>query len=283
MGVGPKSASALGVSISDSPDLGALGLSAGHLRDATAELALLALSSGWSLAYGGDLRRHGFTTLLAELVARYRGHPSHDATVSVTDYLAWPVHIGLSSAELAAFVDAHEPAVQLVYLSLDGGRLAPGVRLGLDSREPTAEEWKRGLSTMRSVMRDDIRGRIVLGGRVDGYKGDMPGIAEETWLSLQTGQPVFLLGGFGGCARDIAETVGLAEPWAGLRDGWPGRERFRDCSPADLRNGLSVDENCTLARTPHIDEAVSLVSRGLRGLFGNGGPRAQGVHQPSSP
>ena len=282
MGACTKSASAIGVSISDSPDLGPLGLSAGHLRDALAEVALLALSSGWSLAYGGDLRRHGFTTLLAELVARYRGHPRHDAAVGVIDYLAWPVHIGMSSDELAAFTDAHEPAVGLVYLSLDGGRLAPSDRRRMDSREPTAEEWARGLSAMRSVMRDDTRVRIVLGGQVDGYKGDMPGIAEETWLSLQAGQPVFLIGGFGGCARDIAETVGLAEPWAGSRDDWPGRERFRDHSPADLRNGLSENDNRILARTPHIDEAVVLVRRGLRQLFGNGGLHAQGVHHPSS-
>jgi len=43
----------------------------------------------------------------------------------------------------------------------------------------------------------------------------MPGIAEETYLSLEAQQPVFVLGGFGGCARDIAET---AERWAGSRE-----------------------------------------------------------------
>ena len=47
-------------------------------------------------------------------------------------------------------------------------------------------------------MRQETRARIVLGGRVAGYKGRMPGIAEEALLSLQAQQPVFLLGGFGG-------------------------------------------------------------------------------------
>ena len=78
----------VGISISDSPDLRALGLSDGHLRDAMAEIALQLLASGISLAYGGDLRQHGFTRLLAELVGRYQGHPRHAGTIAVTDYLA---------------------------------------------------------------------------------------------------------------------------------------------------------------------------------------------------
>ena len=66
---------AVGISVSESPDLRVLGLSDGHLRDAMAEIALLLLASGKSLAYGGDLRQHGFTQLLAELVGRHRDHP----------------------------------------------------------------------------------------------------------------------------------------------------------------------------------------------------------------
>ena len=123
---------------------------------------------------------------------------------------------------------------------------------------------------MRTTMRGDIQARIVLGGRVEGYKGAMPGIAEETSLSLEKGQPVFLLGGFGGCARDIAETLGLAECWTGSRDDWDGRRCFHKYSPDDLHNGLSWEENVILARTPHIQEAVTLVSRGLRRIFSNG-------------
>lgn len=103
----------------------------------------------------------------------------------------------------------------------------------------------------------------MLGGRVAGYKGRMPGIAEETLLSLRARQPVFLLGGFGGCARGIAEAIGLADTWAGSRSDWSGRSRFEGYSPEDLRNGLSDEENAVLARTPHIHQAVTLVSRGL--------------------
>ena len=92
-----------------------------------------------------------------------------------------------------------------------------------DIQEPDDDERAEGLTMMRIVMQKETQARIVLGGKVDGYKGRMPGIAEEALLSLQSHQPIFLLGGFGGCTRDIAETIGLADPWAGSRSHWDGR------------------------------------------------------------
>ena len=277
-----ETSTAVGVSVSESPDMRALGLSDGHLRDAMAEIALQVLASGTSLACDGDLRQHGFTDVLAELVGRYRNHPRHGGTITVTDYLAWPVHIRMTPNEIAAFSAEHEPAARLVFLGPDGARLAREQRLKLPAHEPNEDEWTKGLTAMRTVMGNDIQARVVLGGRVEGYKGAMPGIAEETRLSLEAGQPVFVLGGFGGCARDIAETVGLAERWAGSRGEWAGRECFRKYSPDDLRNGLSREENVVLARTPHIQEAVTLVSRGLRRILGDGAARARSLH-PRSP
>ena len=276
-----ETSTAVGVSVSASPDMQALGLSDGHLRDAMAEIALQVLASGTSLACGGDLRQHGFTEVLAELLGRYRDHPRHGGTIVVTDYLAWPVHIRMTSDEIAAFSAEHEPAVRLVFLGPDGARLAREQRLKLPVHEPKEEEWTKGLTAMRTVMRNDIQARVVLGGRVEGYKGSMPGIAEETCLSLEAGQPVFVLGGFGGCARDIAETVGLVECWAGSRGDWTGRECFRKYSPDHLRNGLSREENIVLARTPHIQEAVTLVSRGLRRILGDGAADARSLHSRS--
>lgn len=268
----------VGISISESPDLRNLGLSDGHLHDAMAEVALRLLASGISLAYGGDLRQHGFTQVLAELVGRYRGHPRHPGTIVVTDYLAWPVHIRMTSNELAAFSADHEPAAHLVFLSLDGTRLAREQRMNLPAQEPQEYEWTKGLTAMRTVMLAEICARIVLGGRVEGFSGAMPGIAEETYLSLDAGQPVFLLGGFGGCARDIAETLGLSERWGGSREDWSGRESFRNYSLDDLHNGLSREENYVLARTPHIQEAVDIVSRGLHQIVKNNSDYAQSIH-----
>ena len=275
----PKNISlAVGVSISESPDMQALGLSQRHLRDAMAEIALHILASGLSLVYGGDLRAHGFTSLLFELLTRYRDHPEHRGTITVTDYLAWPVHIRMTEKYLTTFSEEHENTAQLILLSQDGGRLDWQERLGLAVHEPDENEWAEGLTSMRQTMCEETSARVVVGGRVAGYKGNMPGIAEETLLSLQTGQPVYLLGGFGGCTRDIAETVGLVGRWAGSRNDWAGRDSFRSFKADDLHNGLSPDENVQLARTPHIVEAVTLMRRGLKRKLNGGGADAQGIH-----
>jgi len=266
---------AVAISVSDSPDMAALGLSNGHLRDAVAEIALHLLSAGVSLAYGGDLRQHGFTERLLELVERYRNHPRHRGTITVTNYLAWPVHIRMNPHELDAFVDEHKAVANLVFLARDGTRLEHRQRLDLPSHEPDEDEWAEGLTAMRTVMRRETRARVVVGGRVKGYQGAMPGIAEEICLSLEACQPVFLLGGFGGCTRDIAETVGLADRWAGSRGEWVGRNRFFRYSPNALHNGLSLDENTTL--TPHIEEAIALMLRGLRRILNRSEADAQGV------
>ena len=252
------------ISISDSPDLAVLGLSEAHLRDAMDRLALHLLASGASLAYGGDLRAHGFTEWLFELVSRYRRKTS-EVQIGVTNYLAWPVHIGMATDELEAISASLAGTGELVCLTQDG---RPLERSGWSRRglhQPTEQEWAAGLTAMRRVMRGASQARVVLGGRVSGYKGSMPGIAEEALLSLQEGQPLFLLGGFGGCTRDIAETLGLVEPWAGSRPAWPGRDLFKAFSP-ELNNGLTEEENATLARTPHIDQANVLVMRGLHRL-----------------
>lgn len=243
------------------------GLSADHLQNAMAEIALHLLSSGRSLAYGRDLRPHGFTKLLFELIVKYQDHPHHNGRITVTDYLAWPVHIKMTSKDLANFFAGHQNSAELILLLQNGTRLAREERFKLPAHEPNKDEWAEGLTTMRTVMRKETQARIVLGGKVKDYKGRMPGIAEETLLSLQARQPVFLLGGFGGCARDIAETVGLVDRWAGSRPAWKGRSCFEGYSPSSLNNGLSDEDNAILARTPHIEQAVLLVSSGLHQIF----------------
>ena len=241
-----------------------LGLSESHLREAVAEFAIYILASGRDLAYGGDLRASGFTELLFELVTCYR--QQEDTNAKVIDYLAWPVHMRMAADDLSALDAELDGFARLALIGQDGKRISMEERQALPSREPTDNEWSAGLTVMRRVMLKETDARILLGGRIEGYKGDMPGIAEEAMLSLQSGQAVFLLGGFGGCSRDIAETMGLVDAWAGSRPTWPGRQRFDRYGPNDLRNGLFTEENRALAHTPHTDQAVTLVMRGLHRL-----------------
>lgn len=254
----------IAISTSESADMAALGLSNEHLRDAMTEIARHMLALGAKLIYGGDLRQYGFSELLFELVARYR-RDAHDVDeqADVINYLAWPVHICKEFNDIKQLADELAGSAELVCLALDGTRISTQERQKLSSHPPSEADWSTGLTAMRHVTVAETHARIVLGGRVEHYKGAMPGIAEEVLLSLQERRPLFLLGGFGGCARDIAETLGLIAPWAPNQSDWQSRDAFKAFTATDLNNGLTPEENATLASTPHIDQAIILILRGL--------------------
>ena len=260
----------IAVSMSESPDMAVFGFSDDHLREVVAEFAIYLLAAGVNLAYGGDLRSRSLTELLFELATRYRRREYSGARV--IDYLAWPVHVLMKSSDLNALATELQGFAQLAIIGQDGRPMSLEDRRAVPPHEPDDREWSMGLTAMRKIMQGETDARIVLGGRVEGYRGRMPGVAEEALFSLDAGQPLFLIGGFGGCTRDIAETVGLVDSWGGSRSAWPGRQQFKRFTQTDLHNGLSGEENQLLARTPHIEQAVTLVMQGLRRLHNGRNP-----------
>lgn len=256
----------IAVSASESPDMGYLGLSAEHLLDAMAEVARHLLALGARLSYGGDLRSGGFSELLFELVQRHRRDVDEDSPVGITNFLAWPVHLRMPFAEVDRVATELKGIAELVCLDENGVRMPRQARQQVQEREPSGAEWNDGLTAMRRAVLAETHARVVLGGRVENFKGSMPGIAEESLISLRSGRPLFVLGGFGGCARDIAETLGLVDPWGQLNRAWPERTAFSQFGPGSLNNGLTEAENRILAKTPHIDQAIILILKGLVGI-----------------
>ena len=251
------------ISVSESPDMHLFGQSDGHLRDAMRAYAHYPLERGDDLAYGGDLRPNGFTEFLLDTAFDYRR--LGDPRPRLTDYLAWPVHIRLASGDLSDMEGRFGEVGRLVLLGRNGQRLTMHERAALSSHEPGDDEWAEGLSVMRDAMTTESSVRVVLGGRVQGYRGQMPGVAEEALASLRAGKPLFLVGGFGGCARGIAEALGLVEGWSGSL-AWSGREFFSEFGVHDLHNGLSGDENRLLASSPYMDDMILFFMRGLHRL-----------------
>jgi hypothetical protein len=265
----PLSQKSVAISISESADMAVLGLAEEHLRDAMAEVARYLLAMGARLIYGGDLRAYGFTELLFELVARHRRDADlGDERPAVISYLPWPVHSSKKAKDVQAFAKDLAGIAEVHCLDRQGQEI-PLDQLARKPHNPTDEEWTDGLTAMRALVTETADAHIVLGGRVTGYRGRMPGIAEEALLALEASQPVFLLGGFGGCARDIAEKLQLLAPSASPVN-WPGRDAFGQSGTTNLNNGLTGEENQTLARTAHVDEAVALILRGLLRLSRRG-------------
>ena len=252
----------IAISISDSPDLAVLGMSDRHLKRAMEMVATYLLSFGFRLAYGGDLRQGGFTEQLFELVSRYDRSAQSRGQPGVTDYLPWSACVSLSHDDYLDLSGRLGSSAEIKCLASDGAVLEQFdfPELPLRDRQVIASS----LTAMRRTMLEETSARVVLGGRIEGYQGSMPGIAEEALLTLQAGRPLYILGGFGGCSRDIAESLDLVKPlYDPPRSSWDGYQEFATYDAETLNNGLDYEENCMLARTPHIHQAVTLVLRGL--------------------
>lgn len=255
---------AVAISISDSADMPSLGLSVQHLQDAMTEVTRHLLALGSRVMYGGDLRAGGFTELLFELVARHRRDGDEgDERASAINYLAWPIHIQKAAGDLEKITADLRGAATLILLDPEGNQVSLTDRQKIEPHQPTERDWSDGLTAMRVAMLNAANARIVIGGQVENYKGIMPGIAEETLLSLKAEKPIYILGGFGGCSRDIAEIIGLTSNGNSIIKKWPKHEQFKKFNASSLNNGLLVEENNILAQTPHIDQAVALILRGL--------------------
>jgi|SRR5579875_1053077 len=274
----------IGVSISNSADISASGMDLVHLEDAMVESARYLLAQGASLAYGGDLRPGGFTTILCELV---RNHNRTGSKERVHNFLAWPIYLRL------------EPSIWREYLDeIHSYRIPPPPDLDLDTNayiDPDDAHgryvWARCLTAMRLEMSKKSSARILLGGRVTGFKGKYPGLLEEALIELRARKPLYIIGGFGGCARSIADTLKGSSPdaftesfqstdplFTVLIDRYRAEAAAGKTQPLDyagevqflqshgvrgLDNGLTDAENEILFTSKNLPEIVHLVLKGL--------------------
>jgi hypothetical protein len=60
---------------------------------------------------------------------------------------------------------------------------------------------------MREKMTGDSFARVVMGGKVEGYKGRYAGLIEEPLLSMRAIKPLYLIGSLGGSARLVIDLL----------------------------------------------------------------------------
>ncbi|MEV0154057.1 hypothetical protein AB0H57_10000 [Micromonospora sp. NPDC050686] len=258
----------VGLSASDSPDLGRLGLLPDHFRLALAEIARTVLVGGGTLAYGGHLQPDGHTSFLLREVQRYG--PLDEPPLLIC--LAWQNHRRLPLPELRRL--CRDAALHATVVCLDpaGNEVDPAQGRGDDPAPVDESERAPALTAMRAWLARRVDGQVVIGGRRAGFTGRMPGLFEETLLAVEHRTPLYLAGGFGGATWDVARTVGVGDPdflpaaeQAGPPD--PGYRdalaRLADRSAGLAENGLSAEENRRLSETHRPGEIAGLVGLGL--------------------
>jgi hypothetical protein len=288
-GDGPRATILLSISDPPAEDLALRGLHRSHLDDAAVRIARALLNEGFDVMYGGRARE-GFT----------EGFQDNSAAVVVEprliNHVGWPHSRQLTATQVADSFGV----TRYVRVEWDKGANA-------DEKDP----WNIALAashTRREAISPGLRdvddrdvvppvALIALGGQVSGFAGFLPGVAEEVAVAIERRLAVFVLGGFGGAAEQVAlEVLGQPAPQLSL-DAFSRSESYgrlrraaivrggeaelstratwlaRTLHGADLCNGLSPDENRELLHTLDLGRAIRLIREGLAGLQ-SASPRA---------
>jgi hypothetical protein len=219
----PLQGKRIALSMSESTDAARFGTDPVHLEGAVLEVARYLLIKGATLVYGGHMGSEGFTVKLAELVHTHNTGEYGTAVERIVSFRGWPlpkldVKRRAQMRSMAQIEKLPRPAD--IDESLDP-EFVPAPEHNIDPAASAVKRfaWARGMTEMRRYQADSgksgVIARIVAGGTFgptfkvndDGtmaerwYSGRIPGVLEEVVLAAQAGQPVFLLGAFGGAAR----------------------------------------------------------------------------------
>lgn len=238
------------------------------------EVASHLLSFGFRIAYSDDLQPVGPSERLFNLACQYglrmpanapprHAHTVHNAGLGVEGYCAWPVHIGMPVETFEASAANFERFDSINCLSLDGEPHSYTYFSNQVRHEPEPQEWMDGMAALRNTIGGHTLARIAIGGATTPIDGSVPTVAQDALASLEDEQPLYVLGGFGGCAQDIAMALQLTAT-ATTEPKTSGLEHFAPFArPQSLHNGLDAAENQSLAATVDVEEAMGLVLRGL--------------------
>jgi hypothetical protein len=253
----------VGISVSESADLGRLGLSATHCELAVAELARAIYLAGGTVVYGGRLVPAGFTDILLAELHEYRG--DRNALVLCVPETE---HQRLSDYELLRREHELHASAELVCLDAHGDPIDIRNR----PAHSNATDPSEALSAMRQHITNRCDSRVIVGGKLQGYRGSMPGVLEEASLSLGASQPLYVAGGFGGAAAAVALALGRTGATAAL-DNYPegGAEHENllaelataEQTAAATSDGLNDEQRAQLAWSHRPGDIASLVVFGL--------------------
>ena len=240
---------------------------------------------GASVIYGGDFRENSLTeNMLNEIYAIYhqlQKDGNEPQKCLIYNYLAGVID---PSEDIKTLEKDYEGFFKIE----EAGEKSPKKDNPIDEQV----RWSKSLTEMREKIVKDSDAQILAGGKLCGYKGKIPGVLEEFWLSYKANKPIYLMGGFGGCVHEICRLIkidGVNEDSRYLQSDWQkdynlGYERIQEKlgnSPKyieltadeikkidiqDLANkaNLSLEEYKKLMTSPFSDECFYLINKGLK-------------------
>jgi len=233
---GPPTNMTVALSIGSAADMARLGYPQREVDRALFSICGALVRAGARLAYGGNLDPAGYTFKIFRFLAKAYAvrrpvppfiHfvPASELRQARVEELAKALQEGSGIVEMRAVAADGTTCVVFTLQGQAAVRPADGGILKLAS-QGDLEVWAAGLpaggtdaavlTAMRELVSKLCPVRIVMGGKTgvldlagDRYAGTMPGVAEETLLTLRHGHLPIVLGAFGGAGRDIAIALDL--------------------------------------------------------------------------
>lgn len=208
----------------------ARGLGLEHLRELLLRLVRPLVRQSASLAYGGFWKEveENFTFDLLRLISAEQednslGGPDTNLAIGrLINHAPWPDYLDITPKIEAQWINC----CRIVRVTQQEAGLAEADivpdELGKSGSDRALFNSAVTLSAMRRLMMTGMSiaipeagsefvppavARVVLGGKVQGYRGFLPGIFEEALLTLETPRPLYVLGGFGGAAEILARVL----------------------------------------------------------------------------
>lgn len=274
------------ISISDSDNLLDLGLSKECVDDLMVEITRHLLISKAKMVYGGDLRQMGFTELFKDLAFQYGAfEKSRNDEMYFTDFIAWPLHLNIKPETCDDYRHSRvklTPVPALAFPNIDTSKFI------CPDSVYNQYIWAENLTKMREEMEKITSCRIIAGGKTSGFKGKMAGVLEEFVIARRKGHPVYIVGGYGGCAQLLSEVcigkksadeflriASESSSYTALLDKYESLGNPVDYNEVKeyaqieklLDNGLTLEENLILFQSVNIIEIVSLILKGLKNII----------------
>ena len=211
------------ISMSESTDSFRYGVSKLHLDATMLELSRYLLVQGVTLVYGGHLGSRGYTEKLTELVRTHNQFADIDPVERIVNYVGWPIPLSKKQRAAYKYIASLKrvPRPDDIDESLNSDFTDDPDFFSAEKSPEHRYAWARGMTAMRLLETAETVARIVLGGTFgptlktgpDGsqtetwYASRIPGVLEEIMTSVEAGQPVFLVGGFGGVAAMVVDIL----------------------------------------------------------------------------
>lgn len=282
----------IGLSISDYTDTN-FELHHQHideLKRLSQDLARHLLYRKHTLIYDGDLRSDGFTQFIldeANILRARIGEPRNH----VENHLAWPLFLSTDHIDFKAKystvlkTESYAPPEDVLPL------IDSETEVFLPPNSPlNSYIWSRSLTNMResSIANSDVR--VLAGGKLQNYKGKMPGVLEEFLIAIEKEKPIYLIGGLGGLCNKLCSTILNSKLAEEFTEEWQNNhnpayselqniasEKSQEADYDKIKNtltsltitdlaqksGLNEVEYRRLMETPFVDEVVHLILKGL--------------------